>query len=58
MALNLLFIPANYYTMRDWLRTLIAGYAGYKWGGGCLGSIVVFAVVYWLLGPHGCGGSH
>ncbi len=28
--------------MRDWLRTLIAGYAGYKWGGGCLGTIVDF----------------
>ena len=40
--------------MRDWLRTLIAGYAGYKWGGGCLGFIVVFGIVYWVLGQHGC----
>lgn len=36
--------------MRDWLRTLIAGYAGYRWGGGCLGGIVVFLLVYWALG--------
>jgi uncharacterized membrane protein YdcZ (DUF606 family) len=36
--------------MRDWLRTMIAGYAAYKWGGGCLGAVVVFAIVYFLLG--------
>ena len=40
--------------MRDWLKTLIAGYAGYKWGGGCFGFIVVFGIVYWLLSQHGC----
>jgi hypothetical protein len=39
--------------MRDWLKTLIAGVAAYKWGGGCMGTILVFALVYWLLG-HGC----
>jgi hypothetical protein len=36
--------------MQNWLRTLIAGYAGWKWGGGCLGFIAVFAIVYFLLG--------
>jgi hypothetical protein len=36
--------------MQNWLRTLIAGYAGWKWGGGCLGFVVVFVVVYYLLG--------
>jgi hypothetical protein len=36
--------------MRDWLRTLIAGYAGWKLGGGCFGFIVVFVIVYYLLG--------
>jgi len=35
--------------MQNWLRTLIAGFAAYKWGGGCLGTIVVFAIVYFLL---------
>jgi hypothetical protein len=28
--------------MRGWLKTVIAGYAGWKWGGGCLGFIAVF----------------
>ena len=36
--------------MQNWLRTLIAGYAGWKWGGGCLGFIAIFALVYFLLG--------
>ena len=36
--------------MRDWLRTLIAGYGAYRWGGGCLGTIVVFVIIYWALG--------
>lgn len=36
--------------MRNWLRTLLAGAAAYKWGGGCLGTIVVFVIVYYLLG--------
>jgi len=38
------------FPMRDWLRTLIAGYGAYKWGGGCLGTIVVFVIIYWALG--------
>ena len=36
--------------MQNWLRTILAGAAAYKWGGGCLGGIVVFILVYWLLG--------
>ena len=40
--------------MRDWLRTLLAGYGAYKWGGGCLGTIAVFFILYWLLGHVGC----
>lgn len=36
--------------MRDWLRTIIAGYGAYRWGGGCLGTIVVFFLIYWVLG--------
>jgi hypothetical protein len=38
--------------MRNWLRSLIAGYAAWRWGGGCLGTIILFLVIYWLLG--GC----
>jgi len=32
------------------LRGGIAGIAAWKWGGGCLGTIIVFLIVYWLLG--------
>jgi hypothetical protein len=40
--------------MQNWLRTLIAGYAGWKWGGGCLGFVAVFVIVYFLLGHVHC----
>ena len=40
--------------MPNWLRTLLAGYGAYKWGGGCFGIILVFLVLYWLLGYAGC----
>jgi hypothetical protein len=40
--------------MPNWLRTLLAGWGAAKWGGGCLGTIVVFVVLYWLLGHVGC----
>jgi uncharacterized membrane protein YdcZ (DUF606 family) len=46
----LLLLTTKHNSMRDWLRSLIAGYAAYKWGGGCLGTIVVFAIIYWALG--------
>lgn len=36
--------------MPGWLRALIAGYGAQKLGGGCLGTIVVFVLIYWLLG--------
>ena len=35
--------------MRNWLRTLIAGYGAYKLGGGCLSTILIFIVIYWVL---------
>ncbi len=38
--------------MNNPLRALLAGAAAYKWGGGCLGTVVVFLLVYWLL--QGC----
>ena len=28
----------------------LAGWVANKWGGGCLGTIVLFFIVYWLLG--------
>jgi hypothetical protein len=42
--------------MPDWLKALIAGYGAKKLGGGCLSTIIIFFVLYWLLG-HGCGGG-
>ena len=35
--------------MRGLLRALLAGWAAKKWGGGCLGTIIVFLIVFWLL---------
>lgn len=36
--------------MNNFFRTLIAGYGAKKLGGGCLGTIVVFVILYFLLG--------
>jgi hypothetical protein len=35
------------------LRGGLAGLAAWKWGGGCLGTIIVFVIVYLLLGVLG-----
>ena len=40
--------------MNRFWRTLIAGYAGWKLGGGCLGFIIVFIIVFYLLGYINC----
>lgn len=40
--------------MPNWLRALIAGYGARKLGGGCFGTIIVFVIIYWLLGPFHC----
>ncbi|MEO6166228.1 MAG: hypothetical protein ABIO46_00675 [Chitinophagales bacterium] len=40
--------------MQNWLRTLLAGAGAAKWGGGCFGTIIVFVILYWLLGYAGC----
>ena len=40
--------------MNNFFKTLVAGYAGWKWGGGCLGTIAVFVIVYFLLGKVHC----
>jgi hypothetical protein len=36
--------------MNNFFKTLIAGYGASKWGGGCLGTILVFVIIYMLLG--------
>jgi hypothetical protein len=36
--------------MNKLFRGLIAGYGAKKLGGGCLGTIIVFIIIWWLLG--------
>jgi hypothetical protein len=36
--------------MNNMFRGLFAGAAAYKWGGGCFGTILIFVIVYMLLG--------
>ena len=40
--------------MNKLVRGLIAGYGAKKLGGGCLGTVVVFFIIYWLLGNVNC----
>jgi hypothetical protein len=40
--------------MGNLIRALAAGYGAKKLGGGCLGTIIVFVLLYWLLGVAGC----
>lgn len=40
--------------MQGPLKGLIAGVAAWKLGGGCLSTLLVFALVYWLLSHSGC----
>ena len=35
------------------LRTGLAGAGAWKWGGGFFGTILVFLLLYWLLGALG-----
>ena len=36
--------------MPNWLRALIAAYGAKKLGGGCFSTILIFVVIYLLLG--------
>jgi hypothetical protein len=36
--------------MNNLFRGLIAGYGAKKLGGGCLGTVVVFLIIWWALG--------
>jgi hypothetical protein len=44
----------NRTTMNNFLRALIAGYGAKKLGGGCFGTIIVFLILYWVLGYANC----
>lgn len=36
--------------MNNFLKTILAGWGAKKAGFGCFGTIVVFVILYWLLG--------
>ena len=36
--------------MRNLLRALIAGWGARKAGCGCVGTVIIFIILYWLLG--------
>jgi hypothetical protein len=36
--------------MNNLLKTGIAGFVAWKWGGGILGTIILFLIVFYLLG--------
>ena len=40
----------NQYSMNKIFKGLIAGYGAKKLGGGCFGTIIVFIIIWWLLG--------
>lgn len=37
-------------TLKNLFRALIAGYGAKKLGGGCISTILIFLLLYWLLG--------
>ena len=39
--------------MNKLLKTGIAGFAAWKWGGGVIGTILLFVLIFWLLGRVG-----
>jgi hypothetical protein len=34
----------------NFFRTALAGWGAYKLGGGCISTILIFIVLYWILG--------
>jgi hypothetical protein len=40
--------------MKDGMRTILAGLGAWKLGGGCLSAILIFLILYWLLGYANC----
>jgi hypothetical protein len=47
-------IATEEFTMEGPLRGCLAGAAAWKWGGGCLSTIIIFIIVYLLLGHVKC----
>jgi hypothetical protein len=36
--------------MRGLIRTLLAGWGAKKLGGGCFSTVIIFIILFWLLG--------
>jgi hypothetical protein len=51
---HLLKLAKERKVMEGPLRGCLAGVAAWKWGGGCLSTIVIFIIVYILLGHVKC----
>jgi len=47
---NLPQTTLNFITMNDLLRGLLAGYGAKKLGGGCISTVVIFLVLWYVLG--------
>ena len=39
--------------MSKLLRGVVAGAGAWKWGGGCLSTIFIFLILWWILGSFG-----
>lgn len=44
------YFATKFYNMNNFLRAIIAGYGAKKLGGGCLGTIIVFIIIWYALG--------
>ncbi len=47
---NFRYLKQKINTMNKLIRTLIAGWGAKKLGGGCIGTIITFIIIYYLLG--------
>lgn len=36
--------------MNNFFRTILAGYGAHKLGGGCISTVLIFILLFWLLG--------
>jgi hypothetical protein len=36
--------------MNGFFKTILAGYGAKKLGSGCFGTIIIFIIIYWILG--------
>lgn len=46
----LYLLISKYKRMNGFFKTILAGYGAKKLGGGCLGTIIVFVIIFYLLG--------